>query len=149
MLCKTIILDCDGVLTDGKVHYTENGERSKSFHSRDITAITRLTEAGYQVIILTQSTWKGIKHFAERCDAKVFTGITDKAQWLERKMPAIKYDFIAVCDDIGDIGLMDRSLREFCPCDAIEEIRTRESIHILKTASGNGCIAELAQILLK
>ena len=106
---KTIILDCDGVLTDGKVRYHENGGRSKEFHSRDIPAIKKLIEKNYTIWIVSKSSWSGVKHFAKRCDCKYVTGVKDKAEWATRALNG--EPFISVCDDHEDMELCKLSER--------------------------------------
>src|SRR6218665_2408937 len=100
---KIIVIDCDGVLTDGKVLYHAHGTREKQFHSRDITAIKRLIAAGYTIWIVSKSTWDGLKHFAKRCGANYYKGVKDKAEWAERVLQG--EPFIAICDDLDDLEL--------------------------------------------
>jgi 3-deoxy-D-manno-octulosonate 8-phosphate phosphatase (KDO 8-P phosphatase) len=136
--CKYLIIDCDGVLTNGKVIYGENGERFKEFHSRDITAIKRLVRAGFKIEIRTQSSWKGLNYFAERCGATV---ITEK----EKTIPDIQYLFIG--DDYPDIELMRSAIMSYCPADANEIVKVYCTK--LKTKGGEGVISELVELLLE
>lgn len=94
-----LILDCDGILTDGTVVYHEDGTRSKSFHSRDIPAIKRLKER-FDVVILTRSTWPGIHAFAHRCGVMCITGVKDKKEWIKENCAG---KVVIVTDDIDDL----------------------------------------------
>jgi len=141
-----IIVDCDGVLTDGKVYYSESGHRYKSFHSRDITALRELSEE-HEVIILTASTWEGIRHLQKRIPkVKIVSGQTDKAMWVDENLPDIRA--IVVCDDYSDRILCGGARKVFLSADASERLK-RYAEHlqldyvIMKTRGGEGVIDEL------
>lgn len=149
---KTIILDCDGVLTDGKVRYHENGGRSKEFHSRDIPAIKRLIKSGFEVIILSASSWNGLKYFANRCGCQYVIGIKDKAKWLTEHRPDLIGNFIAVCDDYDDFELCKMAYWVLLPKDHakgfIDEIRETETLVTeLQTKGGKGLMCEVWRFL--
>lgn len=142
-MIKTIIIDVDGVLTDGKVWYTSTGERSKGFHSRDIRAIREFVSRGYDVYLLTQSTWPGVDDFAQRTGATVVTAI-DKFKWIEENNIT---DYIAVGDDVSDALLMDGAIGAYCPDDADFLIKNKRCVEKLETKGGEGVIAELAKLI--
>ncbi len=81
---KLLLLDVDGVLTDGSITYTDSGEQIKTFHSSDGLGLRLLMDAGVQVGIITGRTSKALKH---RCAnlkiSLIFDGIHDKAKVLE------------------------------------------------------------------
>lgn len=138
----TIVIDVDGCLTDGKVHYTHTGERSKSFHSRDIRAIKELIANGYEVLILTQSSWPGIKEYAKRTGANYCVA--------DFKNVACKQigEFFFVCDDVNDIETMRMAKRCFVPVDADYQVKKEPNVNVLSCHGGEGLIAELCRILL-
>jgi 3-deoxy-D-manno-octulosonate 8-phosphate phosphatase (KDO 8-P phosphatase) len=135
---KILVIDIDGVLTDGKVWYTHSGERSKGFHSRDIRAIREFIANGFEVLLCTQSEWPGALAFADRTGATVVIG---------REKPVPKDPFIIVGDDTPDIELMKAAAEAYCPADADHEVK--KYCTQLNTAGGNGCIAELANRYFK
>lgn len=144
MKAKTIILDCDGVLTDNIVHFTHQGERIKGFHSRDIRAIRELIAQGFEVIILTQSSWPGAEHFAERTGAVVEIH-RDKADWVQR---SVQGPYIAVGDDIPDIPILRGAEAAFAPHDADTSLRSVDGVVFLPVKGGQGVIAELVKQIL-
>ncbi len=137
MQAKLIIIDCDGILTDGRVWYTHAGERSKGFNSRDIRAIRELVANGFQVIICTQSTWPGVQNFANRTGAEVI---------IAQSKPIPTEPFIMIGDDVPDIELMKAAEIALCPVDADESVKPY--CQVLHTAGGEGVIAEVVRILL-
>lgn len=139
--CKEIIIDCDGVLTDGTVFYTHTGERFKGFHTRDIRAIRELIANGFGVTILTASSWPGLESFAERCGADVVV-MRDKGQF-KSTIP-----YMCVCDDIADIDLINGAWGCFAPADCDPALHDRNPVRILKAPGGKGVIAELVKIVL-
>lgn len=142
-MVTTIIIDVDGVLTDGKVWYTSTGERSKGFHSRDIRAIREFVSRGYDVYLLTQSTWPGVDDFAQRTGATVVTAI-DKLQWVQENNIT---GYIAVVDDVSDLMLLVNATRRYCPSDADYLIKELDGIQKLDTKGGEGVIAELVKLI--
>ena len=138
---KRIFIDVDGCLTSGVVTYSEEGERTKSFHSRDITAIKRIKEMGFEVTLLTQSTWGGIKYFAKRCGCEYHKGIMNKGDFV-RAIGVERY--IAVADDTGDLSFLRDAELSFVPNDGIV---SSCYTHKLVTRGGEGVMAEIYNIL--
>lgn len=139
-----LLIDVDGVLTDNKVYYTHIGERTKSFHSRDIRAIKELVSYGFEVYLLTQSSWPGVNEFAKRTGAIVAQEV-DKMQWvINNKI----MDYICVVDDAPDIQIAMNSKKCYCPADACQNLfKEVPKIKLLSTKGGDGVIAELVNIL--
>lgn len=132
-----IIIDCDGVLTDGKIYYTSLGQRSKGFNSRDIWAIRELISRGYQVQIMTASSWPGIKEFAKRTGAEV---LVTREKFLDPP-------YIAIGDDVWDIDLLKGADMAFAPANCIPFIKKMANVRKLKSRGGEGVIAELLEHL--
>ncbi|MGN6491043.1 MAG: hypothetical protein ACTHLE_03525 [Agriterribacter sp.] len=152
---KTIVIDCDGVLTDGKVEYHTNGRRSKQFHSRDITSIKRLIAAGNTIYIVSKSSWEGLKHFAKRCGCNYVTGVKDKAAWAKRVLKG--QPFIAVCDDYDDLELCKMAWLTILPNDASILLKNEMwgggcspacEHEVLGTCGGSGIIEEVEGLLM-
>ena len=139
---KTILIDCDGVLTDGRLTIDHRGEKPfKQFHTRDVRAIRELIYNGYEVVIVSADDWPGIHHFANKVGADVYIS-RDKSQ--------LPYgDYIAVGDDAWDIKMLKNARFAYCPADADVMVCALDDIHILDTVGGNGVIAEVARKLLK
>jgi 3-deoxy-D-manno-octulosonate 8-phosphate phosphatase (KDO 8-P phosphatase) len=138
---KTIVIDCDGVLTDGKLYIDHHGDKMfKAFHSRDIRALRELVANGYHVIIVTADDWPGSLHFAEKTGVELMV-CRDKS-----KLPYENY--IAVGDDAWDVAMLAKASKAFAPADADLSVKRLCNITILNTNGGCGVIAELLHILL-
>ncbi len=142
-MTRTIIIDVDGTLTDNRVYYDSKGERIKGFHSRDIRAIRELTAKGFEVILLTHSTWPGSDHFAKRTGAIVLQSF-DKFQWVKDNVIG---DYFAIGDDIADLKLLANATVKYCPADAEKIIKQLPNMIELDTKGGDGVIAELVKLI--
>jgi 3-deoxy-D-manno-octulosonate 8-phosphate phosphatase (KDO 8-P phosphatase) len=138
---KTIIIDFDGVLTDGKINMSHSGEIFRSVHTRDIRAIRELIARGFEVVICTASSSPIIESYAEKVGAYLLVA-RDKSE-VANVYEAGSY--IAVGDDVWDIPLLKGATRAFCPADADPGIP--QEVYRLNTNGGNGVIAELIRRL--
>ena len=138
---KTILIDCDGVLTDGKMYIDHNGEKMfKAFHSRDVRAIRELISYGYQVVIVTADDWPGSKFFASRTGAEIL---------VTRDKSKIKFDkYIAVGDDAWDVPMLKNAEHAFAPANADVSVKQLCNVQLLYSNGGDGVIAELIHLLL-
>ena len=81
---KLLLLDVDGVLTDGGIIYTDSGEQVKVFNSRDGLGIRLLQDAGIQVGIVTGRASQVLRHRCENLGIDLlFDGIADKGSVLQ------------------------------------------------------------------
>lgn len=137
---STVVIDVDGVLTDGKVWYDSRGERTKAFHSRDIRAIRQLVSHGYRVILLTQSSWPGINDYVKRTGAEVLIN--------REKLPNEEWGpYIAIGDDTADLAVLRSAALAYCPGDADLSVKSEACVNALYAKGGDGVIAELINIL--
>lgn len=149
---KLLLMDCDGVLTDGKLYYTENGEQMKVFHVRDGQGLVSWHRAGFQSgiisgrnakkILESRATELGI-HYIKACSldkAKDFADILQDAKVASEEVAYIG-------DDIGDICLMKKVGLPIAVADAVSEV---ESYIIYKTKAkgGYGAVREVTDLLL-
>jgi len=167
---KLLLMDCDGVLTDGRVWLFENGEEQKGFHTRDGLGIDLFHRAGLRSGIISgrtstaflhRSRWSGIisgrtstavqKRAAGLGMSFVIQGCEDKrkafAETLEQA-GVEKLEVSYIGDDLNDIPLMLQSGLGVAVADAAPE--TREHAHYVTTASGGfGAVREVIELILK
>ena len=139
---NVILIDCDGVLTDGRLTIDHRGEKFfKQFHTRDVRAIRELIYNGYEVVIVSCDDWMGIHHFAAKVGADVH---------ISRSKVELPYrNYIAIGDDAWDIQMLKGAEIAYCPVDADVLVCGLSGVHILDTKGGQGVIAEMARKLLK
>jgi 3-deoxy-D-manno-octulosonate 8-phosphate phosphatase (KDO 8-P phosphatase) len=147
-----ILSDVDGVMTDGRITYDNNGLETKGFHARDGLGIKLWMNSGFEFGILTSRRSQIV---AQR-GAEL--GIEHVQQGSEQKLPAAE-SMIAdlgcsasqVCyvgDDIPDIPVMKHVALAVAPADAASDARA--AAHwILRSAGGQGAIRELIERLLR
>lgn len=138
---KTILIDIDGVLTDGKMYIDHTGEKMfKAFHSRDVRAIRELILNGYRVVLVTADDHPSSRHFADKVGAEFV---------YERDKMKLGPSFIAVGDDAFDIVMLRLSSNAFVPSDCYSRLSDLAEATQLKTKGGSGCIAELVDLLIE
>lgn len=138
---KTILIDCDGVLTDGTLTIDHKGEKCfKKFHTRDVRAIRELVANGYEVVIVTADDWEGIYHYAEKVGAVV--QVTKDKSSLPYK------NYIAVGDDAWDVQMLQGAKLAFCPVDADRSVKTIKGMVIIDCEGGKGVISKIVERLV-
>lgn len=146
-----LILDVDGVLTDGQIILTEQGEEIKSFNARDGHGLRMLMEKGIEVIIITGRRSKAIDYRARDLGIlEVYQGVREKGSLCEqilKKRSLNKDQVCCVCDDLPDIPLIRNAGISFAVSDASEEIRAL-STYVTQKKGGRGAVREVCEILL-
>lgn len=149
---KLLLMDCDGVLTDGKIYFNEHGEETKAFNIKDGQGIVSLHRAGILTGIITGRTFKaldirgaelGIKFVRQGCQDKVleFENIIADAG-----VTAEEAAFVG--DDLPDIELLKRAGLAVAVADAVPEVL--ESAHYITSRNGgDGAVREIADLILK
>lgn len=134
---STILVDCDGCLTDGKKYVGEDGQRAMiAFHSRDNTAVHRLIDAGYRVVIVTASYWPGIRKYWGKYNVEVFSTRE------KENLPEIDWgSTVGIGDSIADIPFLRRCAWAYVPADAHPRLLAEFSS--LATRGGAGIMAEV------
>src|SRR5690606_25371800 len=147
-----IILDVDGVLTDGRVLVNEEGEQWRSFNVKDGYAIQYAIKQGIQVIVITGGMSTGIlKRFSGLGVQEVYLNISDKLSLLKELQ--MKYEFayeqcLFIGDDLPDLACMRQVGVAICPADAAEEIKAI-SHYVSIRKGGDGIVRETIEKVLK
>lgn len=143
---KLLVVDVDGVMTDGGMYFAESGEQLKKFNTKDGMGIIHLTKNNFQVAIIS-SGFKGeaIAKRAEMLGIQNCTvGRTPKIETLTKlcKDFGIGLENVAMIgDDINDLEVMRKIGLSACPKDAINKIKSNSTI-ILNKNGGEGCVRE-------
>lgn len=143
---KLVISDVDGVLTDGGMYYSENGDELKKFNTRDGMAFQLMRERGIKTAIITSENTKMVERRAAKLridylmQGKRNGGKLEAAKEICEKI-GIKLSEVAfIGDDVNDIELLEQVGFAFCPADAVESVRKLGRIIILPTKGGDGAI---------
>jgi YrbI family 3-deoxy-D-manno-octulosonate 8-phosphate phosphatase len=146
---KLVVLDVDGVFTDGGLYYSSNGEDAKKFNVKDGMAIKKAADRGLEFgIISASSKSEVVKIRAEILGIQnVYVGNTPKLEilesWLYQK--GIGFENVAYMgDDLNDVPILKKVGLAAVPADAV--LQARQAAHIvLKKGGGQGCIRELVE----
>ena len=147
-----LVLDVDGVLTDGRITLTASGEEIKSFHVRDGAGMKYWTRVGKKLAIITGRGSPVVVRRAEelgvhavRLNAKV-------------KLPALREvcdelgispERVAVVgDDLADLPLLREAGFAVAVADAVEEVRAAAD-HVTRLRGGAGAVREVIELILK
>ena len=149
---STFIFDVDGVLTNGTVIATENGELLRSFNIKDGYALQLAAKKGYHICII--SGGKGLAmnmRFESLGVADVFLGVNDKIQvfnnYLQQKGVSPN-QVLYMGDDIPDLEVMKLVGIATCPSDAVEEIKA-VSHYIPPQKGGEAAVRDVIEKVLK
>ncbi len=149
---KLLLLDVDGVLTDGRIIYDSRGHDMKFFDVHDGMGVYLLKKAGVSTILITAKGSRAIKPRARdmRCDA-VFADVSVKSFLLDGILKKYKVSAEEVCfvgDDLVDLCLMKRVGFPVAVCNACPEIKEQASYVTLREG-GRGAVREVAELILK
>ncbi|SRR5690554_5469517 len=143
---KLVVLDVDGVLTDGGMHYHADGSHTKVFNVKDGFAINRARKQGIEFAIISASSQaEAIRLRAETLGIKhVFVGGEPKIQVLETLLYGLglAYEQVAfVGDDVNDVPVLQKVGIGAVPSDAVYAAKMAADI-VLGLPGGKGCVRE-------
>lgn len=149
---KLVLMDCDGVLTDGRIMLSSDSDEQKSFHTRDGHGIVLLHRAGIKTGIISGRTSSLLERRALELGMNILRqGTWNKTKDFEEVLQEanIKEDETAfIGDDVTDIPLMLRVGFAVAVADAVEE--TKDAAHYVTTLNGGfGAVREVADLILK
>ena len=148
---RLLLLDVDGVLTDGRITYTDAGEQIKSFNSKDGLGIRLLMNDGVRVGIVTGRTSGALLHRCKNLGIDmIFDGVTDKKAALEEiaARTGIATNQMGFAgDDLIDLPAMVRVGVSFAVADAAEEVKSRADV-VTERPGGHGAVREICETIL-
>jgi 3-deoxy-D-manno-octulosonate 8-phosphate phosphatase (KDO 8-P phosphatase) len=143
---KMLIFDVDGVMTDAGMYYSESGEESKRFNSRDGLAIRNLNKLGWKTGIISHGiNISLIKRRAELLGiSHVYAGNLPKTDVLAEWCNELNLSFSQIAfigDDINDLPIIRVVGFSACPADALNAVK-KEVNMVLSSRGGDGAIRE-------
>ncbi len=148
---RLVLTDCDGVLTDGGVYYSERGEEMKRFNIRDGMGVVRLREHGIASGIITGEISPSVRTRAAKLQIEeLHLGVKDKPACLQSILDrtGLLADEIAfIGDDTNDIEILSLVGFSACPGDATSFARAVADFHC-RVPGGHGCFRELAEFII-
>jgi 3-deoxy-D-manno-octulosonate 8-phosphate phosphatase (KDO 8-P phosphatase) len=149
---RLLVLDVDGVLTDGTVLLDAEGRESKAFSVRDGAGIALLRRAGVEVALLSGREAACVAHRARELGIRECEqGVREKVAAFERlaaRLGVAPEECAFVGDDMIDLPLMRRVGVAAAPADAAEEAR-RAARLVTAAPGGRGAVREVAEAILR
>jgi 3-deoxy-D-manno-octulosonate 8-phosphate phosphatase (KDO 8-P phosphatase) len=149
---KLLILDVDGVMTDGSIILDNEGNEFKRFHVRDGHGIKMLAKAGITVGIITGRKSKVVELRAKELGIKeVYQRVFQKSQVYKRllkKYNCSDENVAFMGDDVVDQELLKRAGLSAVPADAEEDAKKLADI-VTKRKGGRGAVREFIDLILK
>jgi 3-deoxy-D-manno-octulosonate 8-phosphate phosphatase (KDO 8-P phosphatase) len=148
---KLVLFDVDGVLTDGKLWYSDKGESLKPFHAWDGLGMQMLQSCGFLTGILSARSSSAFEQRAK--DIKpdiILTGTRDKSAGLDHicdKLGLKPKDVVFMGDDVLDLPVFKRAGLAVCPANA-HPIARKYAHWVLERNGGEGAARELADRLI-
>ncbi len=149
---KLLLLDVDGVLTDGTITYTHDGGESKGFNTQDGLGLRILQDAGVDVGLITARTSEAVTRRAQDLRMKyVFQGTGNKHDVYEQILSESGLRPMQTAymgDDWLDLQLLGRVGFAAAPANAVAEVR-RGVHYVTSRSGGRGAVREVCELILE
>jgi 3-deoxy-D-manno-octulosonate 8-phosphate phosphatase (KDO 8-P phosphatase) len=148
---RLLVLDVDGVLTDGRLYLSASGEEFKVFHVRDGSGIVALRRAGVEVAIISGRDCAAVVRRAGELGIRhVRQGVADKGEALDALLAELglaAHEAACVGDDTPDAPMLQRAGLAIGVADAHPALLA--AAHwVTKSAGGCGAVREVCDLLL-
>jgi 3-deoxy-D-manno-octulosonate 8-phosphate phosphatase (KDO 8-P phosphatase) len=149
---KLLVLDVDGVLTDGRIIVNDSGIETKEFDVRDGHGLKLLIRYGIDVIFLTGRSSAAVQWRADDLGiAEVHQGVKNKGELFSEiinRRPISFEETACIGDDIVDIPILKRAGFSVAVADAVEDVRNIAD-YVANHPGGRGAVREVCEIILK
>ncbi|PID75514.1 MAG: 3-deoxy-D-manno-octulosonate 8-phosphate phosphatase [Deltaproteobacteria bacterium] len=149
---RLLLLDVDGVLTDGKLFYTDQQSEGKAFNTQDGFGLRLLVEGEIDTGLITARTSAVVARRAEELQmSHIYQGIGNKNKALKAILQHSGYKPFEVAymgDDWLDLCLLSRVGLALAPSNAVKEVK--EAVHyVTERAGGGGAVRDACDLLIE
>ena len=149
---RLLVLDVDGVLTDGQIYINSNGDEIKKFNVKDGLGIKLMQESNIEIALVSGGSPKSTIHRAEKLKIKnCFFDVKNKKNMIIKLIKIMKLNkdqVLYIGDDLNDLCVKNVVGIFATPKDATKIVRNQADL-VLSKNGGDGAIREVAEILLK
>ena len=147
---KMLVLDVDGVMTDGSLIYDENGKEYKTFNAKDGQGIVMLSRCGIYTAIITAKESGAVKHRFEVLGMnKLYMGQKNKIVAMKELLSEYNLSFSQVAymgDDLPDLCVLREVGLACCPADAVKQVK--DVCHFISAKrGGRSAVRELTDLI--
>lgn len=148
----TFVFDVDGVLTNGKILVTNEGEMYREMNTRDGFALKYALLKGFNIGIISGGTNQGVKKRLENLGVnKVYLGIHEKDIALDDFINTYNInpdEVLYMGDDVPDMPVMEKVGVATCPQDAVPDVK-RIADYVSHKNGGDGCVREIVEQVMR
>ena len=148
---RLLVLDVDGVLTDGRLYFGPRGEALKVFDVRDGYGLVALRRAGVEVAVISGRRSAAVSARCRELGVRhVYQGVAHKLAVFERLRARLKLApgaCACVGDDLPDLPLMNAVALPFAVADAHPAARRAAAV-VTRKGGGRGAVREVCDLLL-
>ncbi|MDP6788438.1 MAG: HAD hydrolase family protein [Rhodospirillales bacterium] len=148
---KLLSLDVDGVLTDGGLYYTDDGQQLRKFNVKDGMGIQRVRAAGAEVAVISAAQAPAILRRGESLGLDhVHVGCEDKLAALEKICQESGFDLSDVAhmgDDLNDVPVLEAVGLPLSVADAVAEARAAAA-YVTSRRGGDGAVREICDLMV-
>ena len=149
---RLLLLDVDGVLTDGSILYSQEGKESKFFNTQDGFGLRLLLEAGMETGVITARTSEAVTRRTEDLKMRyVYQGVPDKLsayKEITRQSGLKPFEIAYMGDDWLDLVLLTRVGFAAVPANGVAEVQD-VAHYVSGRAGGHGAVREVCDLLLE
>ena len=149
---KILFLDVDGVMTDGRISISDQGEEIKSFDVKDGLGLKMLISGGVEVVLVTGRRSSVMEHRARDLGIEeVYQSVTDKGALCEKltKVRGLKkQEVCSMGDDLPDLAMFMKAGLRIAVADAVKEVREAADF-ITRSKGGSSAVREACEWILK
>ena len=149
---RLVILDVDGVLTDGRLYYSADGEELKVFNTLDGHGVKMLVDSGVEVAILSGRSSAALRQRAKDLNIKhVMMGVADKAEGYKKLLKRTRHTSDAVAsigDDLVDLPILMHCGFSAAVPNAPDDVKSRVDMVTVR-AGGEGAVREFCEVIMR
>jgi 3-deoxy-D-manno-octulosonate 8-phosphate phosphatase (KDO 8-P phosphatase) len=149
---KMIVVDVDGVLTNGDIGYTAQGGEVKFFNVKDGLGLLLASQNGFTTVVITGRESPIVEKVAQEFKIKhTLQGVKNKMKSIDELVQRYNLKYEQVCfmgDDLPDLPLLKTVGFSCCPSDAVNQVRDICDF-VSEKQSGHGAVREMIDELLK
>jgi 3-deoxy-D-manno-octulosonate 8-phosphate phosphatase (KDO 8-P phosphatase) len=149
---ELLVLDVDGVLTDGSIVYTDQGSELKAFHVRDGSGIKLWRQAGKRAALISGRSSRIVATRAAELDIRpVLQGIANKLEAYGELLSQTGLRPEQTCsvgDDVPDLPVLRRCGLAVAVADACVDVRARAH-YVTRAVGGKGAVRETIELILR
>ena len=149
---KMLLMDVDGVLTDGRFFYLDNGAEAKAFDVKDGFAIRLAELGGLKTGIITGKMSPIVERRAEELGIKeCHQGYFNKVEVykdIKTRLDLFDAEIAYIGDDLFDLGVLKLAGFSACPADAVPEVKEIVD-YVTQCSGGRGAVREIIEMVLQ